>query len=100
MARPLATAIAAVERTRRAGTMVRRLQDLCYNRTPPQAAADLNRAVRVAVADASLAERVCLELKPDLPPVQGTPLDLERLAGALLRGAVGPGQGTVNVQTG
>jgi signal transduction histidine kinase len=73
-----------------AGRMVRRLQDCCYKGSPPRQPSDLNRAVRAAVAaDPDLARRVRLELEPALPPVQGTALDLERLAAGLLRGSTG-----------
>ncbi len=72
-----------------AGRMVRRLQDYCHKGSPPRQPGDLNRAVRVALADSPLAGRVHLALDPHLPPVQGTALDLERLAGGLLRGSAG-----------
>ena len=78
-----------------AGTLVRRLQDLCGKAFPPRQVADLNRAVR-----AVLAQRVRLELEPTLPPVQGTALDLERLADALVRGgSAGSVVADVTVQT-
>jgi signal transduction histidine kinase len=84
--------------------MVRQLQDLCYKGNSPRQPTDLNRAVRAAVAaDPTLAGRASLDLEPDLPPVQGTALDLERLAGVLLRGssaATPPVPGSVRVQTG
>jgi signal transduction histidine kinase len=70
-----------------AGRMVRRLQELCYEGAPSRQPYDLNRAVRAAAADPGVAGRVGLELEPDLPLVQGSRQDLERLAGALLRGA-------------
>jgi signal transduction histidine kinase len=73
-----------------AGRMVRRLQDFCHKGSPARQPGDLNRAVRAAVAaDPDLARRVRLELEPALPPVQGTALDLERLAAGLLRGSAG-----------
>jgi signal transduction histidine kinase len=87
-----------------AGQLVRRLQDFCHKGSPPRAPADLNPAVHAAVAaDATLADRVRLDLAPDLPPVQGSAFDLERLAGALLRasaGAAPPGPGSVTLATG
>ncbi len=71
-----------------AGGLVRRLQDFCSRGSPPRQPTDLNAAVQAAVAaDPDPAGRVRLELGAELPPVQGTPRDLERLAGALLRGA-------------
>jgi len=79
-----------------AGALVRRLQDLCYKANSPRQPADLNRAVRTA-----LAQRARLALAPDLPPVQGTALDLERLADALARGSTAtPGSAAVTVRTG
>jgi signal transduction histidine kinase len=87
-----------------AGTMVRRLQDLCHKGNPARPPTDLNRAVRAAVAaDPSLGGRARLDLGAGLPNVQGTALDLERLAGALLRGSAGaapPGPEAVTVRTG
>jgi signal transduction histidine kinase len=87
-----------------AGQMVRRLQDFCYKGSPPRLPSDLNRAVRASVAaDAALAGRALLELGAGLPRVQGTALDLERLAAALLRGAAAaapPTPGAVTVRTG
>ena len=71
-----------------AGLTVRRLQEFCQKGGPPRQPADLNRAVRAALgADPALAGRAGFESAPGLPLVQGTALDLERLAGALLRGA-------------
>ncbi len=79
-----------------AGAMVRRLQDLCYRGSPPRQPADLNRAVRRAVD-----QRTPLTLAPDLPPVQGAALDLERLADALVRGSsAGNAPDAVTVSTG
>ena len=79
-----------------AGAVVRRLQDLCQKGGPPRRPADLNRAVRAALAaEPALAARVTFEPQAGLPPVQGAPPDLERLAGALLRGA-----GAATVRTG
>ncbi len=86
-----------------AGRMVRRLQDCCYKGSPPRQPTDLNRAVRAATAVPALAGRVRLELGSGLPPVQGTALDLERLAAALLHGSAdvpSPGAETVTVGTG
>jgi len=81
-----------------AGLTVRRLQELCQKGSPPRQPADLNRAVRAALeAGATLAGRAGFEPAPGLPLVQGTALDLERLAGALLRGA---GADVVAVRTG
>jgi signal transduction histidine kinase len=81
-----------------AGLLVRRLQDLCYKGSPPRRPADVNRAVRTALAaDPGLAGRVRFEPAPDLPPAQGAPSDLARLAAALLRGA---GPGAVALRTG
>jgi signal transduction histidine kinase len=80
-----------------AGNMVRRLQDLCQKGAPPRQSADLNRAVRVALtATPGLVPRVTFEPQAALPPVQGAALDLERLAGSLLRGA---GTGALTVRT-
>jgi signal transduction histidine kinase len=81
-----------------AGRMVRRLQDFCHKGNVPRQPADLNGAVRAAAADPAFGGRVHLELAPALPLVQGTALDLERLAAALLRGsaaAVPGGDATV-----
>ncbi len=85
-----------------AGRMVRRLQDYCHKGSPPRQPSDLNQAVRAAAADSTLAGRLHLELAPNLPPVQGTALDLERLAGGLLRGAAAAATGheLVTVATG
>jgi signal transduction histidine kinase len=87
-----------------AGRMVRRLQDFCHKGSPPRQPSDLNRAVRAALdADPALARRVHSALGADLPPVQGTALDLERLAAGLLRGsasAEGPGAEPLTVATG
>ncbi len=86
-----------------AGRMVRRLQDFCHKGSSPRQPTDLNRAVRAAAADPALASRVRLELAAGLPPVQGTALDLERLAAALLRGPAdpaAPAAGVVSVGTG
>jgi len=86
-----------------AGNMVRRLQEVCYKGSPPRQPADLNRAVRAAAADPALGDRIRLELQDGLPLVQGTALDLERLAGALLRGASAaapPSPAVVTLRTG
>jgi signal transduction histidine kinase len=87
-----------------AGNMVRRLQEHCQKGNPPRQSADLNRAVRsVVAADSALGERVRLELENDLSLVQGTALDLERLAAGLLRGASAaapPGAAVVTARTG
>jgi signal transduction histidine kinase len=73
-----------------AGRMVRQLQDLCQRGSPPRRPGDLNRAVAAALtADPALAARVSFQPQAGLPPVQGAPGDLERLAGALLRGSGG-----------
>jgi signal transduction histidine kinase len=87
-----------------AGRMVRRLQDFCYKGSTPRQPGDLNRAVRAALAaDPALADRVRPQLGSGLPPVQGTALDLERLASALLRGSAGAapaGTAAVTMATG
>jgi len=86
-----------------AGQMVWRLQDYCLKGSSPREPTDLNRAVRAAAAHPSLCNRVRLELAAELPAIQGTALDTERLAGALMRGACAatePGLGLVTVGTG
>ncbi len=82
---------------RRAGARMREMQEFCQRGRPPLGAADLNRAARAAAAAHPAAR---LELAPDLPPVLGSDLDLERIAGVLLRNAAAAGAHDMLVRTG